>query len=134
MRRSFALRVLSGALILGLVGAIAVPAIAEEAAGAAAEEAAAEETAAVDTRLGNAIGFGTEGGTSLDNYAEYTEKVDFGERLEGNAEANESKRYTDALGNTYQPVPDDSTGWNISYLNADERGCLSCHTRASRTS
>lgn len=127
MRRSFALRALSGALILGLVGAIAVPAIAEEAAGAAAEEAAAEETAAVDTRLGNTIGFGTEGGTSLDNYAEYTEKVDFGERLEGNAEANESKRYTDALGNTYQPVPDDSTGWNISYLNADERGCLSCH-------
>ena len=50
MRRSFALRALSGALILGLVGAIAVPAIAEEAADAAAEEAAAdaaaEETAA----------------------------------------------------------------------------------------
>ncbi len=80
MRRRFALRAFSCALILGVVGAIAVPAIAEEAADSATEEgAAAEETAAVDTRLGNTIGFGTEGGTSLDNYAEYTEKVDFGE-------------------------------------------------------
>ena len=129
MRRRFALRAFSCALILGVVGAIAVPAIAEEAADSATGEgAAAEETAAVDTRLGNTIGFGTEGGTSLDNYAEYTEKLTYQEKVDANAAENTPKRYVDDFGNTYQPVPSDPKGWNISYLDADNRGCLSCHT------
>lgn len=88
--------------------------------------ASAEEY--VDTRLGNNIGYGVDGGTTLDNYPEYAEKLTYGEKVAANAAANTPKRYVDDFGFTYQPVPADSKGWNISYLDADSRGCLSCHT------
>lgn len=47
---------------------------------------------------------------------------------EENAEKNAPKSYVDRNGFTVQPVPSDDKGWNISYLNADNRGCTSCHT------
>ena len=45
-----------------------------------------------------------------------------------NAEANQPRRYTDRNGFTVQPVPADDRGFNITYLDADNRGCTSCHT------
>ncbi|MEG0503780.1 MAG: molybdopterin-dependent oxidoreductase [Raoultibacter sp.] len=47
---------------------------------------------------------------------------------EKNAEKNAPRSYVDRNGFTVQPVPNDDIGWNISYLNADNRGCTSCHT------
>lgn len=44
-----------------------------------------------------------------------------------NVEVNAPSAYTDQFGFTVQPVPNDPKGWNISYLDADNRGCLSCH-------
>lgn len=105
---------LGAVLALGLVAAASVPVLANE--------------APQDTRIGNNIGYGENGGTTLDNYPEYAEKLVYGEKVAANAEANQPTRYVDALGFTYQPVPSDPKGWNLTYLNADERGCLSCHT------
>ena len=48
-----------------------------------------------------------------------------------NAEANEPLRYTDRNGFTVQPVPSDDRAFNITYLNAENRGCTSCHTLES---
>ena len=45
-----------------------------------------------------------------------------------NAELNAPYRFIDKNGFTVQPVPSDDNGWNISYLNADNRGRTSCHT------
>lgn len=45
-----------------------------------------------------------------------------------NAQANAPRTYVDRNGFTVQPTPDDGLGWNVSYLNADQRGCTSCHT------
>lgn len=45
-----------------------------------------------------------------------------------NAVKNAPKTYVNRDGFTVQPTPDDGKGWNSSYLNADNRGCTSCHT------
>lgn len=45
-----------------------------------------------------------------------------------NAEANQPRRYVDRNGFTVQPVPADDRGFNITYLDAENRGCTSCHT------
>ncbi|MBS5479189.1 MAG: molybdopterin-dependent oxidoreductase [Coriobacteriia bacterium] len=115
----------------GAVSAFAEDSAAADSAAAASQEGWSDEAKALvgtDTRLGNTIGYGTDGGTSLDNYADYTEKLTYAEKVAANAEANQPKRYVDSFGNIYQPVPSDPKGWNVGYLNADERGCLSCHT------
>ena len=78
-------------------------------------------------RMGNNLGFGEDGGTYLDNYSEYNEKLTYADKVAANAERNTPNTYTDQFGFTYQPVPADEKGWNISYLNADDRGCLACH-------
>lgn len=113
--------VLAGCLAAG--GAIA--AFADDASAASDGEATSAQYE--DTRIGNNIGYGENGGTTLSNYSEYADKLTYAEKVAKNAEENTPKRYEDALGNVYQPVPSDPKGWNISYLNADERGCLSCH-------
>lgn len=114
MRTKLVTAGLGAALALSLAAVATVPVIADE--------------ASQDTRIGNSIGYGQDGGTTLDNYAEYTEKLTYGEKVAANAEANQPARYQDAFGFTYQPVPSDPKGWNLTYLNADERGCLACHT------
>ncbi|MEG0303349.1 MAG: molybdopterin-dependent oxidoreductase [Gordonibacter sp.] len=48
-----------------------------------------------------------------------------------NATAEAPRRYTDRNGFTVQPVPSDELGWNNTYLDADNRGCTSCHTLES---
>lgn len=78
-------------------------------------------------RLGNNIGYGENGGTYLENYPEYTEKLTYAEKVEQNAERNQPEQFQDTFGFTYQLAPTDPKGWNISYLNADERGCEACH-------
>lgn len=50
------------------------------------------------------------------------------EEVEANAAANQPRRYVDRNGFTVQPVPADDIGYNITYLDADHRGCTSCHT------
>ncbi|MEG0071098.1 MAG: molybdopterin-dependent oxidoreductase [Raoultibacter sp.] len=50
------------------------------------------------------------------------------EKNTANAEANAPRRYTDRNGFLVQPVPTDKLGWNNTYLDADKRGCTSCHT------
>ena len=114
MRTKLVTAGLGAVLALSLAAAATVPVIADE--------------ASQDTRIGNNIGYGESGGTTLDNYAEYTEKLTYGEKVAANAEANQPVRYEDSFGFIYQPVPSDPKGWNLTYLNADERGCLSCHT------
>ena len=125
-------KMLATGMGLMLAGSLAcagvITAFADESAAADASAATDAAEVPADTRLGNTIGFGQDGGTTLDNYAEYAEKLTYADKVAANAEANQPKRYVDAFGNTYQPVPSDPKGWNISYLNADNRGCLSCHT------
>ena len=114
MRKTLATAGLGAVVALSFAAAAAMPVFADD--------------ANTDTRLGNSIGYGQDGGTTLDNYPEYAEKLTYGEKVAANAEANQPARYTDDFGFTYQPVPSDPKGWNLTYLNADERGCLSCHT------
>lgn len=63
-----------------------------------------------------------DGVTSLPDFYKNTEKD------EANGENNAPRRYTDRNGFLVQPVPSDPAGRNISYLDADNRGCTSCHT------
>lgn len=66
-------------------------------------------------------------GRYIDSIAEFPAGID--PDLDGkNAELNAPYSYVDRNGFTVQPVPNDPVGWNISYLNADNRGCTSCHT------
>ena len=128
MRKRWTLRAGSCLLALGLAWSFAVPALAEEAAAPEEGEAAvAEEQVPEETRLSNTIGY--QGG--IDYWAEYEnyiENVEYEARNAANAEAEEPNRYVDYYSNTYQRVPNDPAGWNNTYLNADSRGCLSCHT------
>lgn len=78
-------------------------------------------------RIGNDIGYADDGGTYLENYAEYAEKLKYADKVAKNAEDNQPAQYTDQFGFTTQPVPADPKGWNVTYLDADNRGCLSCH-------
>lgn len=50
------------------------------------------------------------------------------EKDTANAEDKQPKTRVDENGFTIQQTPSDPLGWNISYLNADERGCNSCHS------
>lgn len=119
MRKTLATAGLGAVVALSFAAAAAMPVFADD--------------ANTDTRLGNSIGYGQDGGTTLDNYPEYTEKLTYGEKVAANAEANQPARYTDDFGFTYQPVPSDPKGWNLTYLNADEAAAFHA-TRASRTS
>lgn len=78
-------------------------------------------------RIGNNIGYGEDGGTYLENYPEYSEKLKYADKVAKNAEDNQPAQYTDQFGFTFQPVPSDPKGWNLTYLDADNRGCLACH-------
>lgn len=81
-------------------------------------------------QLASISGFPTEGRfvdgvTALPGFYQNSEKN------AANAEANEPLRYTDRNGFTVQPVPSDDRAFNITYLNAENRGCTSCHTLES---
>ena len=72
-------------------------------------------------------GFPTEG-RFVDNVAALPGFYKNAEKNEANAKAETPRRYTDRNGNLVQPVPTDELGWNNTYLDADNRGCTSCHT------
>ena len=69
----------------------------------------------------------TSDGNYKNNLAEFADSIN-GNLDSENAELNAPTSYVDRNGFTVQPVPSDEKGWNISYLNADNRGCTSCHT------
>ena len=72
-------------------------------------------------------GFPTEG-RFVDNVASLPGFYKNSEKNEANAKAEAPRRYTDRNGFLVQPVPSDPVGWNNTYLDADKRGCTSCHT------
>lgn len=72
-------------------------------------------------------GFPTEG-RFVDGVASLPDFYKNSEKNEANAKAEAPRRYTDRNGFTVQPVPSDPVSWNNTYLNADNRGCTSCHT------
>ena len=72
-------------------------------------------------------GFPTEG-RFIDNVAALPGFYKNTEKNEANAKAKAPRRYADRNGNLVQPVPADELGWNNTYLDADKRGCTSCHT------
>jgi len=75
-------------------------------------------------------GFPTEG-RFVDGVASLPDFYQNSERNAANAEAQAPRRYVDRNGFLVQPVPTDDVGWNNTYLNADARGCTSCHTLES---
>lgn len=72
-------------------------------------------------------GFPTEG-RFVDGIAALPGFYQNSEKNAANAEANAPHRYTDRNGFTVQPVPADDRGFNLTYLDAENRGCTSCHT------
>ena len=90
--------------------------------------AVAEETDAVDAavekpKLTNPYGIE---GPYIEHIDEYP-SMQPDEKNASNAAANEPYTYVDQFGFTIQPVPADPKGFNATYLNAENRGCLSCH-------
>ena len=116
------------AIVLVLVcvmGALAACAPSSSESGGDAGEPAASPYA--DGKVGNKTGFDPEG-PYIENIDQYPEAMDAADRNARNAEANKPSTYTDQFGFTVQPVPADPKGFNMTYLNAENRGCLSCHT------
>lgn len=92
-----------------------------------AESAASEKAGDGVDELAAYSGFPTEG-RFIDNVAALPGFYKNTEKNEANAKAKAPRRYTDRNGNLVQPVPADELGWNNTYLDADKRGCTSCHT------
>ncbi len=78
-------------------------------------------------QLASASGFPTEG-RFVDGITALPDFYQNAEANAANAEANQPRRYVDRNGFTVQPVPSDDRAFNITYLNAENRGCTSCHT------
>ena len=74
-----------------------------------------------------ASGFPKEG-RYVDGVSELSSIYSHSEKDAANAKAKAPRQYTDRNGFLVQPVPTDDLGWNNTYLNADNRGCTSCHT------
>lgn len=93
-----------------------------------AAEAGADEASAADYYAG--IGdtrFPSEG-TWIENLKTLPTFLEDSEKDARNGAAQQPRQYTDRFGFTVQPVPNDDIGYNLSYLDADRRGCTSCHT------
>lgn len=114
---------LSAAAIIA--GLLAVPvSFASESEDADEASATQEATPFYST---NTIGYPTDGGYRA-NISELPDLVNDKYDNAANAEANQPSRHIDANGYTIQAVPSDPDGYNITYLNADKRGCTTCHT------
>ena len=117
-----------------LVAACAVCALAvlaacspQQATSAPAEASgAAEDASFVDGKIGSKIGYSDEG-RLIDNIDQLTDIYSHSEEEAENAENNQPSTYTDRNGFEIQPVPADSKGYNVTWLDAEDRGCLSCH-------
>ena len=93
----------------------------------AAEAPAVEPSDGYSDQLASASGYPTEG-RFVDGVTALPDFYQNSEKNAANAEANQPERYTDRNGFTVQPVPADARGFNATYLNAENRGCTSCHT------
>ena len=67
-------------------------------------------------------------GTMKENLPHLSEVYEHADKDAANGEANAPRTYVDRNGFTVQPTPDDGIGWNVSYLDADQRGCTACHS------
>ena len=92
----------------------------ESAKSAKSDEAGVDELSAFS-------GFPTTG-RFVDGVASLSDFYKNSEKNEANAKAEAPRRYTDRNGFLVQPVPSDPVSWNNTYLDADNRGCTSCHT------
>lgn len=121
-------------LAVTLVASFAVWGCAPKASEAPRADAATEskassnkaDTSSVD-ELAAYSGFPTEG-RFIDGIASLPGFYRHADEDAENAAAEAPRRYTDRNGFTVQPVPSDELGWNNTYLDADNRGCTSCHT------
>ena len=77
--------------------------------------------------LAQVSGFPTEG-RFIDGVTALPEFYQNAPKNEANAQAHAPARYIDRNGFLIQPVPFDSVGYNNTYLDAENRGCTSCHT------
>jgi DMSO/TMAO reductase YedYZ molybdopterin-dependent catalytic subunit len=117
--------ILAGFAALAIsAGVCTVPAMASESSDAEDSSAAQEAT---PFSSANTIGYTTDGGYRA-NISELPDIVHDEETNAQNAIDNQPSRHIDANGFTIQPVPSDPDGYNITYLNADKRGCNACHT------
>ena len=87
---------------------------------------AAENLNFVDGKIGSKIGYSDEG-RLIDNIDQLSDIYSHEEEEAANAENNQPSVYTDRNGFEIQPVPADSKGYNVTWLDAEDRGCLSCH-------
>ncbi len=123
--RGAALAIGTLAVVAGLACVPGAHASEGAAASSAGESATGRE--ATPFASANTIGYDTDGGYRA-NIAELPDIVHNKSDNAANAEANQPSRHVDANGFTIQAVPSDPDGYNITYLNADRRGCNSCHT------
>ncbi|MDO5042981.1 MAG: molybdopterin-dependent oxidoreductase [Slackia sp.] len=79
-----------------------------------------------DDKIGSKIGYSDEG-RLIDNINQLPEVYSHEEEEAVNAENNPPETRTDRNGFTIQPVPADDKGYNTTWLDGDDRGCLSCH-------
>ena len=109
-----------------MVISVVTVALAAAALAGCAQNAVTEEPADESTVGQATVNYQSEG-RYKDNVAAFPDGID-ADLGTKNAEINAPFSYVDRNGFTVQPVPSDDIGWNISYLNADQRGCTSCHT------
>lgn len=79
-----------------------------------------------DDKIGSKIGYSSEG-RLIDNIDQLTDIYSHKEEEARNAENNPPETYVDRNGFTIQQVPADSKAYNTTWLDGDQRGCLSCH-------
>ncbi|MDR1015765.1 MAG: molybdopterin-dependent oxidoreductase [Coriobacteriales bacterium] len=118
------------ALIAVLCALVAcAPKEAPSASGAEAGGAATDEAATGVDSLGVGVVPDYPGtGRYVDSITALGERYEHAAADTRNAEENQPRIYTDRNGFKVQPVPNDPIGWNVTYLDADNRGCTSCHT------
>lgn len=78
-------------------------------------------------QLAAVSGFPTEG-RFIDGITELPNFYENSEKNAANAEAQAPLRFEDRNGFTVQRTPADPVGYNNTYLDADRRGCTSCHS------
>ena len=112
-------------LAMAVIAALALATTCGMGLQAFAEEAAEGPQPRPD-QLAQVSGFPTEG-SFIENVEAMPSFYQNAEKNAANAEANAPARYIDRNGYTIQLVPDDGLGWNVTYLDAENRGCTSCH-------
>lgn len=99
----------------------------QEEAPTTAEEPTMAKSGEYTDQLSSISGFPTTG-RFIDGISSLPDFYEHEKKDAANAEAKAPRRYIDRNGFTVQPVPNDPIGFNNTYLDADNRGCTSCHT------